>query len=284
MTTSASLPAQAPPPWDLTGSGCIFVVEPQPFSPTSAVPLPPGSYDPFEQGTPFDQSSNFYGGVGAILVVRYTTSDVGPYDELMIIPGNFKNEHKDGTTSFDLAITRIYVSTKESVYNGRQNWGIPKHLANFSFTPVQDRPGSTLMTVSSPNAKDSFFSAILTRSKWTPFSIPASTKLVSTSFMRSLLRGFRPTLIQPALPTQVDPSKLKAVTSEDATTLVGSSSKFAVTPASTGWSKACTISSVSGRPGFGDGVGFPEVKPWWRGLGAEMTEFKMVFPLPEVVE
>ncbi|SCZ98614.1 BZ3500_MvSof-1268-A1-R1_Chr3-1g05501 [Microbotryum saponariae] len=294
-TTKSALPVKAPP-WDLTGSGYIFVIEPQPFSPTEAVPLPSGSYDPFEQGTSFDQSSNFHGGVGAILVVRYTTSDVvtglgllfvkrGPYDELMIIPGNFKNKLKDGTTSFDLAITRIYVSTKESVYNGRQNWGIPKHQSDFSFTPVQDRPGSTLLTVSSPGAEDSFFSAILTRSRWTPFAIPVSTKLASTSFMRSILRGYRPTLVQPALSTQIDPSKLKSVTSEDASTLVGSSAKFAVTPTSTGWSKACTISPVSGaRKGYGNGVGFPEFKPWWGGLGVELTEFNMVFPVPEVVE
>ncbi|KDE08364.1 hypothetical protein MVLG_01404 [Microbotryum lychnidis-dioicae p1A1 Lamole] len=284
-TTKSALPAKAPPPWDLTGSGYIFVIEPQPFSPTQAVPLPSGSYDPFAQGTPFDQSSNFHGGVGAILVVRYTTSDVGPYDELMIIPGNFKNKLKDGTTSFDLAITRIYVSTKESVYNGRQNWGIPKHHADFSFTPVQDRPRSTMLTVSSPGAEDSFFSAILTRSRWTPFAFPVSTKLASTSFMRSILRGYRPTLVQPALSTQIDSSKLKSVTSEDASNLVGSSAKFAVTPTSTGWSKACTISPVSkARKGYGDGVGFPEFKPWWGGLGVELTEFNMVFPVPEVVE
>lgn len=51
--------------------------------------------------------------------VRYEESPVGPYDELMISPDGFANPYEKATTG---RITNIYVSSRESVWNGRKNW------------------------------------------------------------------------------------------------------------------------------------------------------------------
>ena len=48
----------------------------------------------------------------------------------MFIPGFFKTAVKDAdgkiTNDHSPRITRIYVSTEASIYNGRKNWNIPK--------------------------------------------------------------------------------------------------------------------------------------------------------------
>jgi hypothetical protein len=58
------------------------------------------------------------------MLVRYTHSNVGPYDEALFIPGRFV---LGGQRHF--SITRIVVSTMRSVVSGRANWSIPKDLA-----------------------------------------------------------------------------------------------------------------------------------------------------------
>ena len=138
----------------MTGEGWILPLF-TPFSKTP-IPLPSGAYAPLEQGSEADLGARYHGGFGVVLVVRYESSDgastvllssttsqraatpavdadtlpslaVGPYDELMIIPGLFSRPGKDGgEPSYALAITRIYVSTVASVANGRRLWGIPK--------------------------------------------------------------------------------------------------------------------------------------------------------------
>lgn len=66
---------------------------------------------------------------------------VGPYDELIYVPGLFSRRPRQplrtGRTAAEPieyfpSITRIYVSTDESVYNGRKNWGIPKCVSRSS--------------------------------------------------------------------------------------------------------------------------------------------------------
>lgn len=68
---------EALPPWDLKGVGWTFLIK-QPFSKTP-VPLPPGSYSPFEQNTTADLSKNFHGGVGVVMIIRYSESPVGKF-------------------------------------------------------------------------------------------------------------------------------------------------------------------------------------------------------------
>jgi hypothetical protein len=62
------------------------------------------------------------------MFVDYAESPAGPYRELLYIPGRFALA--DGRHAW--SVTRIYVSTWESVVNGRRNWGIPKDRADFS--------------------------------------------------------------------------------------------------------------------------------------------------------
>ncbi len=115
--------------------------------------LSSAAYAPLERGTEADQSDRFHGGVGFVMLVRYKTSNgephtalqfqeiesvgelipslrmVGPYDELIYVPGLFSRRSpsdQQQPVEYFPAITRIYVSTDESVYNGRKNWGIPK--------------------------------------------------------------------------------------------------------------------------------------------------------------
>lgn len=69
------------------------------------------------------------GGLGVVMLVRYFASPVGPYDELLVIPGRFQSGGAAGFTIGD-----IWVSSEASVDNGRRNWAIPKKLARFEVT------------------------------------------------------------------------------------------------------------------------------------------------------
>jgi hypothetical protein len=62
------------------------------------------------------------------MFVDYAESGCGPYRELLFIPGAFPFE--DGRRHH--TISRIVVSTWDSVVNGRNNWGIPKDRADFA--------------------------------------------------------------------------------------------------------------------------------------------------------
>lgn len=111
----------APPPWTLTGNGIILVAHfPEAFVRAQ------GFLAPYQQRA-------YRGWVGAVMLVDYATSPVGPYQELLFIPGLFRFGN---TISF--SISKIYVSSNDSVWNGRQNWGIPKELAHFSFQKNPD--------------------------------------------------------------------------------------------------------------------------------------------------
>ncbi|MBB5233561.1 hypothetical protein [Deinococcus budaensis] len=88
-----------PPPWSLTGHGLIALYPPGPHTPP-----------------------------GALMLVRYAGSPVGPYDELLWL-----------TPAASPAGTRpqvqaIWVSTRESAVGGQRNWGLPKRLARFGWS------------------------------------------------------------------------------------------------------------------------------------------------------
>jgi len=167
MTTTAAAHTQdlpspnypiAPAPWQCRGQAFWFLLHN-----SSTTPLPSEFHDPrdYTSTANANDNSNFAGGLGMIQVVRYTDTPVGPYDELLYIPGAFnyttttKNSGGDGNSKVEerktlshLRITRIYVSSEASIYNGRKNWNIPKHLAKFTFT-------ANSITVSSPSSSSS---------------------------------------------------------------------------------------------------------------------------------
>ena len=104
------------PPWTLTGNGLLFLAHfPETFVRKH------GFLQPYQQ-------TAYRGWVGTVILADYQSSDVGPYQELLFIPGLFRFGQ---TMSF--SISKIYVSTPDSVANGRANWGIPKELADFTF-------------------------------------------------------------------------------------------------------------------------------------------------------
>jgi hypothetical protein len=77
------------------------------------------------------QRTTLCAALGAVMLIDYQQSDVGPYRELLFMPGRMK---LGGRTLF--SISKIYVSTPESVVNGIENWGIPKQLADFERVPL----------------------------------------------------------------------------------------------------------------------------------------------------
>lgn len=76
----------------------------------------------------------FCGGVGAFMLVEYERSPVGPYHEVLFIPGLFRFGWR-----FGLVISKIYVSSRESVMGGQDNWGIPKDHAEFAISQHGNR-------------------------------------------------------------------------------------------------------------------------------------------------
>jgi hypothetical protein len=109
-----------PAPWTLTGDGLmLFYRFPKNFI--------------LENGfIPPERRDSFIGGIGAVMIVDYRTSNVGPYGELLFIPGQFQF----GSKRY-YSITKIDVSTMISVVNGRVNWAIPKEQAVFD---IQNEP------------------------------------------------------------------------------------------------------------------------------------------------
>ena len=94
---SAEMPAP-PAPWTLRGSGAVAL---------------------------------FARPVGALMLIRYASSPVGPYDELLwlrlriSLRGPFPS------------VERIVVNVPASVEGGRHNWGIPKYRAEFDWQGEQ---------------------------------------------------------------------------------------------------------------------------------------------------
>ncbi|TDQ14683.1 acetoacetate decarboxylase [Algoriphagus boseongensis] len=105
---------KAPAPWKLKGDGFILMfkfrenwVEDNGFLPESL-------------------KGRFRGGLGYVMLVNYTESPVGPYKELLFIPGKFRKSKTQ-------CITKIYVDSECSTLNGQANWGIPKETLPFSW-------------------------------------------------------------------------------------------------------------------------------------------------------
>lgn len=116
MGVNEPLPGN-PAPWHLAGSGYILLYR-----------FPPRFCD--RSGfVPKHLLGAFRGGLGTVMFVDYASSNAGPYRELLFIPGRFDFSGKKYHS-----ITKIYVSTRESVEGGKANWGIPKELAVFEKT------------------------------------------------------------------------------------------------------------------------------------------------------
>lgn len=154
-TSPASSVALAPAPWDLQGSGYIVVIR-----------LPESTSDE-ALFVPQSLKGKRRGRLAVLMFVDYQSSDVGPYHELLLIPGLFPFNN-----SLNHSITRIYVSSMESVVNGNLNWGIPKDRCDFAVTYGADRDQIAL------TAEDGTCFAELTLRTRRMFPIPVTTALM----------------------------------------------------------------------------------------------------------
>jgi hypothetical protein len=73
-------------------------------------------------------------GLGLTLLVNYSACPVGGYDELLV---TLPFDNGTGAKELTMRIPQIYVSTENSLRNGRRNWGIRKELADFKWTVVK---------------------------------------------------------------------------------------------------------------------------------------------------
>ncbi|KAI0339046.1 hypothetical protein BDW22DRAFT_1336759 [Trametopsis cervina] len=250
---------EAPAPWHNDGE--LFWL----FGYNSAKqPLKPSSYGPLEGASSFadpEQSGAFKGGLSAVMIVRYKSSPVGPYEEIAWSPGNFDIPP---TGKKALRVTRIYVSTLASVYNGRKNWNVCKQLAYFKFVPsAATSPGAlpySRIEVSPPDAPERPFFVID----------------LSTTFLGSNARiPFNSALSPVSLEIVCPPLPQSPKWAEDG--CVGTNRWVSINSGMKG--KAGLFKAKGGLEDgkMGDDVGFPDVQPW--SVGMWLNEFKLEFPV-----
>ncbi len=146
----ASTPS-VPAPWDLKGEGIMLIYH---FK---------KSWVEKHAQLPDQLKGKFKGGLGYVMLVNYLESPVGPYKELLIIPGKFNPNKLQ-------SITKIYVDSDPSTINGRKNWGIPKETLPFSW--IREK-GSDKVSIS--NGSKEIFSAEISHRG---VSFPVSTALL----------------------------------------------------------------------------------------------------------
>jgi hypothetical protein len=113
----------------------------------------------------------FEGGLGALMLVEYRDSPVGPYRELLFAAGrNLRFRHQL------FSIARIYVSTEASAMGGRENWGIPKQRADFEVVSGED--GAERVIVQ----RNRLAEVDLTVAPGKDFPLPAAAALVPPSW------------------------------------------------------------------------------------------------------
>lgn len=107
-------PARCPAPWTLSGNGWIVLLR-----------LPRGARARSDY-VPEALRATLRTPVSALVCADYAVAPCGAYRELLFVPGTacFADGRRHAT------ISRILVSTWASVVNGRENWGIPKELAD----------------------------------------------------------------------------------------------------------------------------------------------------------
>ncbi|KAF8315726.1 hypothetical protein DL93DRAFT_2227364 [Clavulina sp. PMI_390] len=271
--------AEALPPWSMPETESWWLITS--LMGGAASDVPPGNFDPLEKASAKEaQDGNFVGGMGMVMIVRYKDSPAGPYDELIMIPGSFKNPK--GPPS--LRVTRIYVSSMKSIWNGRRNWNIPKHLAHFTFTPSTTVKGGTEVRVYAPtNTPDGtdatiwcekpFFAAVLAPS-WLPIpAIPMDLKYAP----------LRLTLIQPPLESS------ECVETDG---LIGTDKWCSILPDFVGSIKSVSVSPLLDAPSedgsskerkrFANGVDFPDFAPY--SIGMHWPSMTLGFPEPVIFD
>ncbi|KAF8882445.1 hypothetical protein BD779DRAFT_1543337 [Infundibulicybe gibba] len=242
--------ALAPAPWKLKGQSWLFTL-----SGLSSTSNFPAGFATEAGAEVLASGGEFIGGQGLAQLVSYSESPVGPYDELIYIPGRWK--YPNGRVGF--RITRIYVSTKESTENGRINWNIPKQVADFDFKPGTDGV-SMSFAVRHPGSTTPFFQATLKPiALVSSLGIPFSTTILGKFF----------SLVQPPLPAGDKPEE------------VATNKWAALTPIMKGNVYLGRVTpGIDGK--VGDGAGFPAVTPW--SICVCMDNVDLDFGIPDIFD
>lgn len=118
----------APPPWTLKGTLYIFMMYTTGKEAANLSSDLEFLYSRLEAESPFSKGE-LKGGLGMAQLIRYSESPVGPYDELVLVPGYFEYEmeikDKNGKTKLEkrknLRCTRVFVSQQQTCWNGRSS-------------------------------------------------------------------------------------------------------------------------------------------------------------------
>lgn len=151
---------RVPPPWTLRGSGWVIF-----YNFDREFMQQPNTRRPEFKGL-------WRGGLGAVAVLDYRESGVGPYSELLFVPGRFAEGRKRHHS-----IATIFVSSQASVVNGQANWGIPKQLADVQI--VTDDDGLT--QISAAQTGYTFFEL---KAREGHISLPVNTRLCPITLMQ----------------------------------------------------------------------------------------------------
>lgn len=105
-----------PPPWTLKGTVYTFITYISSSSAHSLSQSPSFFHAPLQRASAFANGKPV-SGLGMMQIIRYTESPVGPYDEMVIVPGKFEREREQS----NMRVTRIYVSQEGTCWNGRKS-------------------------------------------------------------------------------------------------------------------------------------------------------------------
>lgn len=121
-----------PAPWKLKGTVFLFPfwTNKDQIAKADAAGI---TYSPLEAkgGYASHEGNEHLGGLGMIQIIRYSESPVGPYDELILIPGFWEyvvEENGKRVKKRNTRITRIYVSQKYTCWNGRKSKSMPSRM------------------------------------------------------------------------------------------------------------------------------------------------------------
>jgi acetoacetate decarboxylase len=67
--------------------------------------------------------------LGGVYIARYTAGSILEYNELIVFPGLVRYENRVAPW-----VSHIYVDNLQSMAGGREIWGLPKELAEFTWT------------------------------------------------------------------------------------------------------------------------------------------------------
>ena len=140
---------RAPAPWELRADGYLLLMRASAVSDAHRADTQPAPYT-------------------CAIFADYGASPVGPYRELLFIPGAAKFGRRLLPT-----ITKIYVSTQASVDNGRANWGIPKELATFTVDRRSSRLDHLSMRVDDQIAVDLTLESVGPKLPFATWMLPA---------------------------------------------------------------------------------------------------------------